>query len=549
MFSQVCLFDDSFEHEVWNATDEPRLVLIVDMWHPRLKAHEERVAALDADRAIRYTRLVRSRIFESHPGSSDHQSTATAPSVPRASLGPARTPVRSPTEVMTGVPSATRIPGGVAHLCAGLHDASLGGTDGVRYLIACLDSYLTNSQCSQSSGSFSEISETSTYDTDVVLASQLAQMLRSLLPPDATPVALALPVTTPVHPAASLPIAVPMSTAVLAPAVTSGPLTTLTTVTMLASVATSVLTTPQEGVSHPTATSCAVRALATRTPEVVAEAAVGSVAESVAEVVGGRDIAPCNFPRHTLSADDFCRFGRRFAARSVAHALSWAWVEPMSVGCRGFAALPCGYLAASPLLLDKEPGHQCPNGHTTVGQLGTGDCVSMGAFIEEEDDDSAAPSSKPAARLMLHVIHSASYSVPMLLLQGYGSDGTLWTPQDVRAHLEARRGPNHTVPQPQWAIAHAISQVEHPVLHTPWCCVDPCETAALMGKLMGAADAAVADAAAVVEAIAEAKAGGGRRAAKAEGAPLDYLSAWWSVVAPLVGAPSRAAWHYHPHTM
>lgn len=31
------IFDDSFEHEVWNNGNELRLVLIVDLWHPDLK--------------------------------------------------------------------------------------------------------------------------------------------------------------------------------------------------------------------------------------------------------------------------------------------------------------------------------------------------------------------------------------------------------------------------------------------------------------------------------------------------------------------------------
>jgi aspartate beta-hydroxylase len=36
-----CLvFDDYFEHEAWNHTDEDRLVLIVDLWHPGLSETE-----------------------------------------------------------------------------------------------------------------------------------------------------------------------------------------------------------------------------------------------------------------------------------------------------------------------------------------------------------------------------------------------------------------------------------------------------------------------------------------------------------------------------
>ncbi len=39
-----CLvFDDFFEHEAWNHTDEDRIVLIVDLWHPELSAAEVRL--------------------------------------------------------------------------------------------------------------------------------------------------------------------------------------------------------------------------------------------------------------------------------------------------------------------------------------------------------------------------------------------------------------------------------------------------------------------------------------------------------------------------
>ncbi len=38
-----CLvFDDYFEHEAWNHTDEDRIVLIVDVWHPSLSSSEVR---------------------------------------------------------------------------------------------------------------------------------------------------------------------------------------------------------------------------------------------------------------------------------------------------------------------------------------------------------------------------------------------------------------------------------------------------------------------------------------------------------------------------
>lgn len=50
---EVLLFDDSFEHEVRNDTDSPRLVLIVDLWHPELAGDEARLGAMqhEAQRA------------------------------------------------------------------------------------------------------------------------------------------------------------------------------------------------------------------------------------------------------------------------------------------------------------------------------------------------------------------------------------------------------------------------------------------------------------------------------------------------------------------
>lgn len=41
------LFDDTFEHEVWNRSDRPRVCLLLDLWHPLLTPVErEAVAAL-----------------------------------------------------------------------------------------------------------------------------------------------------------------------------------------------------------------------------------------------------------------------------------------------------------------------------------------------------------------------------------------------------------------------------------------------------------------------------------------------------------------------
>ena len=37
---KVLVFDDSFEHEAWNDSEAPRVVLIFDIWHPDLSKGE-----------------------------------------------------------------------------------------------------------------------------------------------------------------------------------------------------------------------------------------------------------------------------------------------------------------------------------------------------------------------------------------------------------------------------------------------------------------------------------------------------------------------------
>ena len=117
--------------------------------------------------------------------------------------------------------------------------------------------------------------------------------------------------------------------------------------------------------------------------------------------------------------------------------------------------------------------------------------------------------------LELHIVHSESTAVPVLLLQGQQPDGSPWTPDELRAHLRRRDGADGGVAT---LSGNVVTQLEHPVLCVPSCCVDPCGD--------GDADE---------ELLSGAPEGDGRQ--------LDYLSAWWSVLAPLVGAESRSAWY------
>ena len=43
----MLLFDDSFEHYVFNETAHPRLVLIVDLWHHELRTDKQRLQTVD----------------------------------------------------------------------------------------------------------------------------------------------------------------------------------------------------------------------------------------------------------------------------------------------------------------------------------------------------------------------------------------------------------------------------------------------------------------------------------------------------------------------
>jgi aspartyl/asparaginyl beta-hydroxylase (cupin superfamily) len=42
---EVMLFDDTIEHEAWNTSSDPRLVMIFDVWRPELSAEERELIA------------------------------------------------------------------------------------------------------------------------------------------------------------------------------------------------------------------------------------------------------------------------------------------------------------------------------------------------------------------------------------------------------------------------------------------------------------------------------------------------------------------------
>jgi aspartyl/asparaginyl beta-hydroxylase (cupin superfamily) len=45
---KALVFDDSFEHEAWNDGPGPRVVLVMDIWHPDLDTPAKRAKARQA---------------------------------------------------------------------------------------------------------------------------------------------------------------------------------------------------------------------------------------------------------------------------------------------------------------------------------------------------------------------------------------------------------------------------------------------------------------------------------------------------------------------
>lgn len=219
-------------------------------------------------------------------------------------------------------------------------------------------------------------------------------------------------------------------------------------------------------------------------------------------------------PICVCSADEFTKLGQHFAARSIGWSPSWAWVDASEIDAGSpFGPPPTGYLRASPLSVSVPPGQD--TSHAAAGASAEDSADPMDAGIA--DDECSAPMLRPAARLVLHIVYSTSYNVPVLLMQGYHGDGTLWTPDTLRTYLGDMGGL-------QAPLAPAmLSQIEHPALHTPSCCIDPCGTAALMGELFAAEGRRPRGVLSAVDEPSPVRGG------------LDYLSAWWSVVGPHVG--------------
>jgi aspartyl/asparaginyl beta-hydroxylase (cupin superfamily) len=78
---QLLIFDDSFRHEVWNHSDEVRIVLFLNFWHPCFRAEE--IPVLDRYRRA-YEQTAFSRVHERNQRTARSHDLAREPGMARA---------------------------------------------------------------------------------------------------------------------------------------------------------------------------------------------------------------------------------------------------------------------------------------------------------------------------------------------------------------------------------------------------------------------------------------------------------------------------------
>ena len=226
----------------------------------------------------------------------------------------------------------------------------------------------------------------------------------------------------------------------------------------------------------------------------------------------------------SIGAEEFAALARSFCARSQQP--SWAWNAGSAEG--PFAPRP-GYLRSSPLFV---PAPR--SAHSTEAAAEAAEAAELSQLedpsAQAADDVCEAPTSPHTAPhlLELHIMYSATYRMPMLALLGTSPSGVPWSAEDVHQYLSSC-GDGRLPPG-------FVTQVEHAALATPCFAVHPCRTADLM-ETLGSRRSLEASLQAPppsvsIEGVGNGAAAGGARSATEV---LDLLTAWWAVMAPLVG--------------
>ncbi|XP_038896258.1 ubiquitin-like-conjugating enzyme ATG10 isoform X3 [Benincasa hispida] len=140
------------------------------------------------------------------------------------------------------------------------------------------------------------------------------------------------------------------------------------------------------------------------------------------------------------------------------------------------------------------------------------DTVGAGNCNESLDEATLVPSPSDHQEVHyydFHIIHSASYSVPVLYFRAYCCDGQPLMFEEIKKDLPSQSA--DTLLNSKWTF---ITQEEHPYLNRPWFKLHPCGTSEWMKLLFLSSDASLF---------------------KNEIAIERYVASWLSVVGQVVG--------------
>lgn len=209
----------------------------------------------------------------------------------------------------------------------------------------------------------------------------------------------------------------------------------------------------------------------------------------------------------TLSSSDFCLAAHAFTEKwkRINPVLPpWSWVpRPKSPWLTSHEVE--GYLSLENMCILRS----CEEDHDEKSHKGNEEpnCPGKDEYI---DNATLVQSYSHDVRYFdFHIVHSASYRVPVLYFRTYSSDGQPLLLEDVEKELPGNS--TNVLMESKWTF---ITQEEHPYLNRPWYKLHPCGTSEWM-KLLFLTDPSL----------------GG-----SQGVPVElYLSSWISMVGQAVG--------------
>ncbi|XP_038896256.1 ubiquitin-like-conjugating enzyme ATG10 isoform X1 [Benincasa hispida] len=213
----------------------------------------------------------------------------------------------------------------------------------------------------------------------------------------------------------------------------------------------------------------------------------------------------------TISSSDFykaaCAFIHRWKLINSDFP-SWLWVPYQKLRWINSDDKVEGYLSLEKICLLRPLENEQEKGECLeeIDTVGAGNCN------ESLDEATLVPSPSDHQEVHyydFHIIHSASYSVPVLYFRAYCCDGQPLMFEEIKKDLPSQSA--DTLLNSKWTF---ITQEEHPYLNRPWFKLHPCGTSEWMKLLFLSSDASLF---------------------KNEIAIERYVASWLSVVGQVVG--------------